>query len=103
MVVPAAFSFEELHDFVGLAGMEIAGGLVSKDELRLRDDRTGDADKLLLATGKLTRVEVLFSNDREAIERIGDEGGPLRFAVTTVGEGDVEIFVNRQVVEQIVI
>ena len=94
---------EQLHDFFGLAGVQVAGRLVGQDQFWLGDDRARDADQLLLAAGKLARIEILFADDREAIERVGDERGALRFAVAPIGERDVEVLVNRQVVEQIVV
>ena len=104
MVVPSEFSlFEELHDFLGLAGMEVAGRFVGQDEFWFGDDCACDADQLLLAAGELARVKVLFADDREAIEGIGDERGAFRFAVASIGERDVEVLVNRQVIEQIVV
>src|SRR4051812_432236 len=83
--------------------MEVAGRFVGEDELRLGNDRPCDADELLLATGELARVEIFFPDDGKAIERIGNERGPLRFAVTAIGKGDVEILVNRQVIKQVVV
>ena len=58
---------------------------------------------MLLPAGELARVEIFFPDDGEAIERVGDERGALRFAVTPIGKGDVEILVNGQVVEQVVV
>src|SRR5438045_9139104 len=83
--------------------MQVAGRFVRQDELRLRDDRARYAYQLLLAAGELPRIEILFSNDRKAIESVGDERRPFRFAVTPIGEGNVEVFVNRQVIEQIIV
>ena len=83
--------------------MEVAGRLVGQNEFRFGDDRARDADQLLLAAGELARVKILFPDDREAIEGIGDERGAFRFAVAPIGERDVEVLVNRQVIEQIVV
>ena len=66
----------------------------------LGDDRACDADQLLLAAGKLARIKILFPDDVEAIERVGDDRGALAFAVRAIGERDVEVLVDRQVVEQ---
>ena len=104
MVVPFAVEFlKKLHDFLGLAGMEVAGRLVGQDQFRLGDDRAGDADELLLAAGELARIEILFPDDGETIERVGDQRGAFRFAVMPIGKRDVEILVNRQVIEQVVV
>src|ERR1044072_1930423 len=94
---------KELNDFLRLARVEIAGRLIREDEFRFRDHRPGDTHKLLLATGKLARIKVLLADNLETIERIGHERGPLRFAVAPIGKRNVEIFVNREVVEQVII
>ncbi len=83
--------------------MEVAGRFVGEDELRLGDDRARDADELLLAAGELAGIEILFPDDGETIERVGDEGAALRFAVAAIRERDVEVLVNRQVIEQVVV
>ena len=94
---------EKLHDLLRLAGVEVAGRFVGQDELWLGDDRARDRDELLLAAGELARVEIFFSDDRETIKGIGDKSGAFRFAVTSIREGNVEIFVDGQVVEQVVV
>jgi hypothetical protein len=40
---------EELHDFLALVGVQVAGRLVREDQLRIGDDGARDADELLLA------------------------------------------------------
>ena len=65
--------FEQLHDFFALARVEIACRFICQDQLGLGDDGASDADQLLLATGKLIRVEVFFSDDLESIKGIGDD------------------------------
>src|SRR5262245_45909641 len=40
---------EQLHDFLALARMQVAGGLVREDDLWIRDYRPRDRDQLLLA------------------------------------------------------
>jgi hypothetical protein len=90
---------KELHDFLRLAGVQVAGWFVGQDELRFGNDRARDADQLLLPPGELPRVEIFFSDDREAIEGIGDKRGTFRFAVTSIRERDVEVLVNRQIIE----
>ena len=44
---------EELHDLVGRAGVQVAGGLVGQEHIRLVDQRPGDRDTLLLTAGEL--------------------------------------------------
>src|SRR4029434_3491950 len=83
--------------------MEVAGRFVGQDEFWFGDDGACDADQWWLAAGELARVKVLFADDRKPINGIGDERGALRFAVASIGERDVEVLVNRQVIEQIVV
>src|SRR5690349_24389854 len=53
---------EQLHDLTTLTRVQIAGGLVGENDFWFCNDRTRDADQLLLAAGELPRVEVLLSN-----------------------------------------
>ena len=94
--------FEELHDLFALDGVKIAGGLIGQDELGILDDRARDADELLLAAGELTGEEIFFADDIEAVEGVADEAGPLLVRDIFVGEGDFEIFVNGEVVDEVV-
>ena len=48
-------ALEHPHDFDGERRVEIAGGLVGDQQLRLADDRARDADALLLAHRQLER------------------------------------------------
>ncbi len=44
---------EQLHHLAAVLRVEVAGGLVGKDELGTGDDGTGDGDALLLTAGEL--------------------------------------------------
>src|ERR1051326_6640737 len=83
--------------------MEIAGRLVGQEQFRIRDDRPGDADQLLLATGKLTWIQIFFSNNLKTIERIGHDCGAFMLADFAVGKRDLEVLVNGQVIEQMIL
>jgi hypothetical protein len=64
---------EEVHDFEGQVGVEIAGRLVGQDELRLVDERARDRDALLLATGQFFRIgihPVLQAHPLQHLERL---------------------------------
>src|SRR5437867_6091482 len=61
---------EHLHDLLALARMQVASGFISQDELGICDHRASNANELLLATGKLARIEVLLPDDAKAIERV---------------------------------
>jgi len=47
---------EHLHQVSGSLRIEGAGRLVGQDQRRVRDQRAGDGDALLLAAGKLCRA-----------------------------------------------
>src|SRR5262249_9164641 len=51
---------EELHDLFALSGVQVAGGLVGKNELGRHDDGARDTYKLLLAAGELIGEEILL-------------------------------------------
>ena len=63
--------FQLLHDGVGAAGVEIAGGLIGENNLGIADDSSRDSNALLLATRKLVGKIVLFFLEMKALESIG--------------------------------
>src|ERR1035438_5784805 len=82
--------------------MEVAGGLVGQDQARAGDQRTRDRDQLLLSAGQLGRVKVFLCDDMEAIERVADDRLALGPRNVAVGEGDLEVLVDGQVVQKVV-
>ena len=82
--------------------MEIAGGLVGEDEFGMLDYGASYTDELLLAAGELIGVEVFFGDDVEAIEGVADEAGAFFLRDVFVGERDFEIFVDGEVVDEVV-
>src|SRR4029453_19175288 len=83
--------------------MKVASRFVSKEKSGVGNDRASDADKLLLSAGKLTRVQVFFADDLETIERVGHECGALAFAIFAIRQRNVEVLVNRKIVEQVIL
>src|SRR6266404_603578 len=49
---------KQLHDLFTLTGVEITGGLIRQKQFGVRNDRAGNTDQLLLAAGKLARIQV---------------------------------------------
>src|SRR5437868_13964000 len=94
---------EELHDLLALAGVQVPRRLIRQDQLRVSDDRAGYGHKLLLTSRKLTGIEILLADDMEAVERVGHHRLPLRALHVAVGERNIEIFGNRQIIEQMVL
>src|SRR5580698_1478410 len=93
---------EQIHDFLRLAGMQIACGLISENQFRIAHNGASHAHQLLLSTGKLAGIKVLLTHDLKAIQNFGNHAGTLPASNVAVGERNVEIFVNRQVVEQVI-
>ena len=83
--------------------MQVASRFVSKEESRLGNDRASDADKLLLSAGKLTRIQVFFADDLETIERVSHECGALAFAIFAIRQRNVEVLINREIIEQMIL
>src|SRR6266436_1890555 len=69
-------ALEELHDFIALRGVQVAGGLVGEDELGILNDRACYANELLLAAGKLVGEEIFFADDVEAVENVANQADP---------------------------
>ena len=46
---------QELHHFGSVLGVQVTGRLIGEDDLRVRNDGTGNGDTLLLASGQLLR------------------------------------------------
>ena len=49
------------------------------------------------------RVEIFFSDDLESIERVSDEGLALGFAHVAIGEREIQIFRDGEIIEQVVL
>ncbi len=82
--------------------MQVAGRLVGEDHRGVGDDGARDADELLLAAGELRGIEILLRDDAEAIEHVGDDALALGLADVAVGERQLDVLVDRQVVEQVI-
>ena len=93
---------EQLHDLLALRRVQVAGRLVGEDHLRVRDHRARDADQLLLAARELVRIEILLADDLEAVEDVADHALALLPADVAVRERNLEVLVDRQVVEQVI-
>src|SRR2546430_122459 len=83
--------------------MKISSRFISQDQLWTGNDRARHADKLLLAARKLARIQILLRDHLKSIERIGYDRGPLVPADFSIRQRDLEVFVNRQIVEQMIL
>ena len=82
--------------------MQVAGGFVGEDQLRIGNDRAGYSDKLLLSAGQLVGEQVLLADNVKPVERIRDYPLALALSEIAVGERDVQILGDGQVVQQMV-
>src|ERR1043166_1977210 len=94
---------EELHDFFALARVQVAGRFVGQNQFGAGDDRACDRDELLLAAGKLARIQIFFSDDLKPVKRVGNNGGAFAPANFAIRQRDLEIFVNGQIIEEMVL
>src|SRR5580700_583493 len=65
---------EQVHDLLALAGMQVAGRLVGKDQLRARNHGARHRYQLLLPARKLAGIEVALAHNVEPVERIAYDG-----------------------------
>jgi hypothetical protein len=79
--VLAVEALEDLHDLDAGAAVEVAGGLVGQDELRVVDQRARDRHPLLLAAGELVRRVVRALPEAHGLEERHRLRVPLRRAV----------------------
>ena len=93
---------EQLHDLAALVGVQVAGRLVGQDDRRIGDHGAGDRHQLLLSAGELVRIEVLLADDVEAVEDVADHALALGALDVAVGERQVDVLVDGQVVEQVI-
>src|ERR1051326_7146653 len=82
--------------------MQIARRFVRQDKRRVCDHRARVPHGLLLAAGELARIQVLFSDDVKLIERVADDRVAPGFVYVPIGERDVEVLVNGQIVEEMI-
>src|SRR6267154_4446961 len=72
---------DQLHDFVGAFAIEVAGGLVAKQDGGVGDDGAGDGHALFLSAGELPRIVI------HALREANDaEGGFDVLAALGLGE-----------------
>jgi hypothetical protein len=93
---------EEVHDLFALRGVKVAGGFVRQNQLGALNDRARHTDQLLLTAGKLVREQVFFANDVEAVEDVANQANALFVRHVFVGEGNFQVLVHGQVVDQVV-
>src|SRR5439155_8648330 len=96
-------SSKQLHDFLALAGMQISSWLVRQQEFGRGNDSAGYPDKLLLATGELPRIQIFLADNLKTIERVRHQSSPFALTIMPIREWNIEVLVNRQIVEQMIL
>ncbi len=71
---------QQAQDLVGGLAVEVAGGLVADQQLRVGHDRARDRHALLLAAGELARLVLGAVGQADHVERDADVLAPLRLA-----------------------
>src|SRR5882762_1337894 len=96
-------SSKQLHDFFALAGMQISSWLIRQQQFGRGNDSAGYPDELLLAAGELPRIQILFADDLKTIERVRHQRSPFALTIMPIREWNIEVLVNRQIVEQMIL
>src|SRR5436190_6676026 len=92
---------EQLHDLLTLTGMQIPRRLVGQDQFGIGNDGSGNGHKLLLAARQLAGIEALLIDDLKSIQRFENHLLTLRFLEVSIRQGDIEILINRQIIQQV--
>src|SRR5579872_1859149 len=93
-------AFKELHDFVALFGVQVAGRLVRENQFWILNHRAGDADELLLSAGELAREQIFFADDVEFVESVANHTDTLFVRDIFVRQRNFEIFKHGEIVDQ---
>src|SRR6266446_2593682 len=94
---------EHLHDLLALARMQVPSGFISQDEFWICDHSASYTNELLLATGKLARIEVLLPDDAKAIERVAHNRITACLVYVPIRKRYVQVLIDGEVVEQMVV
>src|SRR5207245_5820970 len=83
--------------------MKIASWLVRQQQFGRGNDGPGYSNELLLAAGELPRIQIFFADNLKTIERVGHERGTFALTIMPIRKRNIEILVNRQIVEQMIL
>src|SRR5881394_625158 len=83
--------------------MQIASWLIRQQQSRRGYDGAGYSNELLLATGKLPRIQIFFADNLKTIERVGHERGAFALTIMPIRKWNIEVLVNRQIIEQMIL
>jgi hypothetical protein len=95
---------QHVHDLLAGGGVEVAGGLVGEDDVRVVDQRSGDRHPLLLTAGELIGPVVQPVGEPD---HPGHVDRPLlvllrEFAAPLVGQGELDVLGDGVLLDQVV-
>src|SRR5271168_2855202 len=82
--------------------MQVARRLIREQQTGLVNNRAGNTNELLLSAGKLAREEVFLADNVELVECVGYQRLALKSRNVFVGERQVNVFSDAQIVEQMI-
>ena len=88
---------DDVHDVPGELGIQVPCRLVGQQERRIRDQRAGNRDALLLSSGERSRSVLHAMSQAQAFERAPDAGPGLAPRSARNLERDRHVVVNRAV------
>src|ERR1051326_1563973 len=95
-------TLEQIHDLFALGRMQVARGLVGKNQTRVRDYGARDADQLLLSTRQLSWIEIFLTHDLKSIERVADDRLAILTAHVSIRKRQFEILKDSLIVQQVI-
>src|SRR5207237_6831396 len=94
---------KQLHECLAVARVQIAGWLIRQQQFGRGNDGTGYPDELLLAAGELTRIQIFCADNLKTIEGVGHERGAFAVTIMPIRKWNIEVLVNRQIIEQMIL
>jgi energy-coupling factor transporter ATP-binding protein EcfA2 len=94
--------FQQLHDCFAVAGVEVSGRLIRKQDGGRPSQRAGDSDTLLLTAGELRGIVAKAMRHADAAQRLIDAAFALGGGhAGTIGERELDIFIDGEIADQI--
>jgi hypothetical protein len=83
--------------------MQVSRRFIREQEFGIGDDGAGYPDQLLLATGKLARIQIFLADNLKTVERVRHQCSQFALTIMPIRKWDIEVLVNRQIVEQMIL
>src|SRR5712664_942335 len=101
-VVLADQLVDKSHDLIGALAVQVAGGLIAKQEGRVRDDGPRDGDALFLPPGKLPRIVIHAVGEIDDTESGFHVFAPLRLRELGQQQRKLDVLKRREHGNQVV-